>query len=205
MLLQIHPQNPSDRHITQVVNCLRDGGVIIYPTDTVYGIGCDILNAKAVEKLCNIRQIKPEKSQFSFVCYNLKHISDYTLPFDKHIYKLMNRNLPGAFTFILNASNTVPRTLRLKRKSVGIRVPDNKIALAIVEQLGNPIMSASLKYPDDDLLQYPTNPEEIYEQYGSLVDIVIDGGMGGNMPSTVVDCTGNDYQILRQGIGELIE
>jgi len=186
-----------------VVNCLKNGGIIIYPTDTVYGIGCDILNHRAVERLCGLRRIKPEKAVFSFICYDLSNISDFTLPFDKHIYKLMNKNLPGPFTFILQASNSVPKLLRSKRKTIGIRIPENNIARAIVKQLGNPIMSASLKNDDVDFEEYPTDPEEIYEQFGNSVDMVIDGGNGQITPSTIVDCTRSDIEIVRQGLGEL--
>jgi len=203
MLIAIHPETPSERKITEVVNCLKNGGIIIYPTDTVYGIGCDILNHRAVERLCSLRRIKPEKAVFSFICYDLSNISDFTLPFDKHIYKLMNKNLPGPFTFILQASNAVPKLLRSKRKTIGIRIPENNIARAIVKQLGNPIMSASLKNDDVDFEEYLTDPEEIYEQFGNSVDMVIDGGNGQITPSTIVDCTGSDIEIVRQGLGEL--
>lgn len=205
MLLAIHPQNPQEKKIKEVAECLKDGGLIIYPTDTVYGIGCDIFNARAIERICIIKGVKPEKATFSFVCHDLSHLSDFTLPFDKQVYKLMNKHLPGPYTFILNAANTVPKLLRSKRKTVGIRVPDNKIAQAIVKALGNPILSASLKYNIDaeDVLEYPTDPEEIFAQYGQLVDMVIDGGFGNNTPSTVIDCAGAEIEIIRQGLGEL--
>lgn len=205
MLLSIHPQNPQEKKIKEVAECLKNGGLIIYPTDTVYGIGCDIFNARAIERVCLIKGVKPEKATFSFVCHDLSHLSEYTLPFDKQVYKLMNKNLPGPYTFILNAANTVPKLLRSKRKTVGIRVPDSEIVRAIVKALGNPILSASLKYNTDteDILEYPTDPEEIFAQYGQLVDMVIDGGFGNNTPSTVIDCTGAEIEIIRQGLGEL--
>ncbi|PSJ74913.1 threonylcarbamoyl-AMP synthase [Sphingobacteriales bacterium UPWRP_1] len=206
MLLRIHPETPQERKIKEVAECLKNGGIIIYPTDTVYGIGCDIFNARAIERVCAIKEVKPEKANFSFVCHDLSHLSDFVLPFDKQVYKLMNKNLPGPFTFILNAANTVPKLLRSKRKTVGIRVPDNTIARAIVKELGNPILSASLKYNsnEEDILEYPTDPEEIHEQYEQLVDIVIDGGFGNNTPSTIIDCTGSEITIVRQGLGELL-
>ncbi|QQS27666.1 MAG: threonylcarbamoyl-AMP synthase [Sphingobacteriales bacterium] len=203
MLIVIHPETPSDRKINEVVNCLKNGGLIIYPTDTVYGIGCDIFNHRAVERLCQLKRIKPEKSFFSFVCYDLSNLAEFTLPFDKSVYKLMNKNLPGPFTFILNASNSVPKVLRSKRKTIGIRVPDNAIARAIVQQLGNPIMSSSLIIDQPDFDEYPVDPTEIYEQFGDKVDLVIDGGTGHNAPSTIVDCTGSEIEIVRQGMGEL--
>ncbi|OWY22425.1 threonylcarbamoyl-AMP synthase [Sphingobacteriales bacterium UPWRP_1] len=206
MLLRIHPETPQERKIKEAADCLKNGGIIIYPTDTVYGIGCDIFNVRAIERVCAIKEIKPEKANLSFVCHDLSHLSDFALPFDKQVYKLMNKNLPGPFTFILNAANTVPKLLRSKRKTVGIRVPDNAIARAIVRELGNPILSASLKFTTDeeDVLEYPTDPEEIYEQYEQLVDIVIDGGYGNNTPSTIVDCTEPEITIVRQGLGELL-
>lgn len=203
MLIVIHPETPSDRKINEVVNCLKNGGLIIYPTDTVYGIGCDIFNHRAVERLCQLKRIKPEKSFFSFVCYDLSNLAEFTLPFDKSVYKLMNKNLPGPFTFILNASNSVPKVLRSKRKTIGIRVPDNTIARSIVQQLGNPIMSSSLIIDQPDFDEYPVDPTEIYEQFGEKVDLVIDGGTGHNVPSTIVDCTGSEIEIVRQGMGEL--
>jgi tRNA threonylcarbamoyl adenosine modification protein (Sua5/YciO/YrdC/YwlC family) len=202
MLIKIYPENPDDRHIMQAVEVLQRGGIIIYPTDTIYGIGCDIFNQKAIEKIAHIKGIKPENSQFSFVCHSLSHISDYTRQIDTPVFKLMKRNLPGPFTFILHANNNVPKLLRSNKKTVGIRVPDNIIARLIVKELGHPILSSSVK-DDDEVLEYTTDPELIHEKYADLVDLVIDGGYGGNEASTVIDCTGNIPEITRQGIGEL--
>lgn len=201
MLLEIHPKNPDKRKIKTVIECLQDGGTIIYPTDTVYGIGCDITKAKAIEKICQIKGIKPQKANLSFICQDLRHIADYTLPFSKSIYKMMNRNLPGPFTFILRGNNQLPKLFK-KKKTVGIRVPDNPIALAIVEELGNPLLSTSLKI-EDDISEYLTDPYEIYEEFGKLVDIVIDGDFGDNRVSTVVDCTSGEVEVIREGKGEL--
>lgn len=202
MLLKIHPENPELRKIKIVTDCLRDGGVIIYPTDTIYGLGCDINKPRAVEKIARLKDIKPEKANFSFICYDLKHISDYTKQFDTWVYKLMKKALPGPFTFILNANNNVPKLFQSKKNTVGIRIPNNNIARQIVLELGNPIMTTSL-HISDDILQYPTDPEEIYEEYKNKVDIVIDGGYGNNLSSTVVDCTENFPYIVREGAGNI--
>ena len=202
MLIKIYPENPNPKAIEQVAETLKKGGIIIYPTDTVYGLGCDITNQKAVEKICRIRGIKPEKANFSFICSDLRHISDFTKPIDTTIFRLLKKALPGPFTFILNANNNVPKLLSSNKKTVGIRVPDNDIAREIVKALGNPILSTSIK-DDDELIEYSTDPELIYEKYESLVDLVIDGGYGGNEPSTVVDCTSGDFDIIREGKGKL--
>lgn len=202
MLLKIYPENPSEKEVEKVVNILRNGGVIIYPTDTVYGLGCDISNQKAIERVCQIRNIKPEKANLSFVCYDLSHLSDYTKPVDTQLFRLLKKALPGPFTFIFNASGLVPKLLNSKKKTVGIRVPDNTIAREIVRMLGNPIVSTSI-HDDDEIIEYSTDPELIYEKYGDLVDVVIDGGYGGNEASTVVDCTGSSPEIVRQGKGLL--
>jgi tRNA threonylcarbamoyl adenosine modification protein (Sua5/YciO/YrdC/YwlC family) len=199
MLLKIHPDNPGDRAINQVVECLKNGGVIIFPTDTVYALGCDIHQHKAVEKLCRIKGIKLEKANFSFICFDLSHISDFTQQFDREVYKLMKRNLPGPFTFILNANNNVPNLFKFKKKTIGIRVPDNNIAREIVKVSGNPIMSTSLH--NDDIFEYHTDPELIFEEYGNLVDMVIDGGIGGTEASTIIDCTVLPPIVIRQGKG----
>lgn len=202
MLLKIYPENPNPRAIEQVVDCLKRGGVIIYPTDTVYGLGCDITNQKAIERVCQIRGLKPEKANLSFICYDLSHLSNYTKPVDTTVFRILKSHLPGPFTFIFNASGQVPKLLNSKKKTVGIRVPDNNIAREIVNQLGNPIVSTSI-HDDDEILEYSTDPELIYEKYQQLVDIVIDGGYGGNEPSTVVDCTSGEMEIVRQGKGIL--
>ncbi len=201
-LLHIHPENPQPRQIAEAVDVLRRGGVIIYPTDTIYGLGCSILQPKAIERICLIKGIKPEKAHFSFICADLSHISDYTRPIDTPTFKMMRRALPGPFTFILNASNEVPRLLQTKKRTVGIRVPDHAIAQALVAELGHPILSTSL-HAQDEILQYPTDPELIHEEYESRVDLVIEGGMGELIASTVVDCTGDEVVILREGAGDL--
>jgi len=202
MLLKIHPENPSPRQIKTVVDCLNDGGVIIYPTDTIYGIGCNIFASRAVDRVAKIKGIRKEKANFSFVCHDLSHISDFTRPLDNSVYKLMKSSLPGPFTYILNGNNNVPKIFQSKKKTVGIRVPDNKIILEIVRELGHPIMSTSV-HDDDEIIEYTTDPELIYEKYGKQVDIVIDGGFGDNEPSTIIDCTSGDILILRQGKGIL--
>jgi len=201
-LLKIYPENPAPRHILQAVECLRNGGIIIYPTDTVYGIGCDITNAKACERIANLRGIKIEKANFSFVCHDLSHIADFTLPVDTYVFRLMKAALPGPFTFILPANGNVPKLFKNKKKTVGIRIPDNNIARAIVLELGNPILSAST-HPEDQLNEYAADPELLWEQYKDKVDMVIDGGAGGLIPSTVVDCSGDEPVVLRQGKGDL--
>ncbi len=202
MLLKIYPDNPDQRKIITVVDVLKQGGIIIFPTDTVYGLGCDIYNHKAVEKIARIKGINLAKANFSFICYDLSHLSDFTKQIDNNIYKLMNKNLPGAFTFILPANNKVPKIFKSKKKTVGIRIPDNNIAREIVNQLGNPIMTTSI-YDEDEIIEYTTDPELIYEKYKNLVDAVIDGGYGNNEASTVVDCTGEEIEVIRQGVGEL--
>src|ERR1700759_5122529 len=202
MLIKIYPENPNPKAIEQVVEVLRKGGLIIYPTDTVYGLGCDITNHKAIEAICKIRNIKPEKANFSFICYDLSHISDYIKPIDNTTFRVLKKALPGPFTFIFNASGQVPKLLSSNKKTVGIRVPDNEIARCIVKELGNPILSTSIK-DEDEIIEYSTDPELIYEKYQDMVDIVIDGGYGGNVASTVVDCTSGDFEVLREGKGEL--
>jgi tRNA threonylcarbamoyl adenosine modification protein (Sua5/YciO/YrdC/YwlC family) len=200
MLISIHPQNPAPRQIAQVVEILRKGGVIIYPTDTVYGIGCDIFNQKAVEKVARIKGVKPEKANFSFICHDLSHISDFSKHFDNRTFKLMKKYLPGPFTFILPANTNIPKLFKNKKKTIGIRIPDNNIPLEIVRELGNPLLTTSL-HDSDDFLDYITDPELIEEEYSNLVDAVIDGGYGNNVPSTILDCTNGDIEIIRQGLG----
>ena len=202
MLIKIHPKNPGPRQIKTVVECLYDGGIIIYPTDTIYGLGCDIYKSKAVEKIAFIKGIKKEKANFSFICHNLSQLSDYTKPIGNEIYKLMKASLPGPFTFILNANNKVPKLFQSKKKSVGIRIPDNNIVSEIVKELGNPIMSTSI-HDEDEIIEYTTDPELIHEKYKNIVDIVIDGGYGDNEASTIVDCTTDEIMILREGKGIL--
>lgn len=204
MLIRIYEDNPNEKALEQVAAVLKKGGLIIYPTDTVYGLGCDIHNQKAIEKICRIRGIKPEKANFSFVCYDLSHISDYIKPIDNTIFRVLKKALPGPFTFIFNANNNVPKLLSSNKKTVGIRVPDSTIARCIVKTLGNPIISTSI-HDDDEIIEYSTDPELIHEKWADLVDLVIDGGYGENVPSTVVDCTANDFEIMRQGKGILEE
>ena len=200
MLLKIYENNPNERELKKVVDVLRNGGLVIYPTDTIYGIGCDIYNAKAVEKVARIKGINLKKANLSFICYDLSHISDFTKPLNNHVFKMMKKHLPGPFTFIVNANNNVPKLFKNNKKTVGIRVPDNNIIRTLVDLLGNPILSTSVK-EDDDILEYSTDPELIHEKFSDLVDIVIDGGYGGNEPSTVIDCTSDEIEITRQGLG----
>jgi tRNA threonylcarbamoyl adenosine modification protein (Sua5/YciO/YrdC/YwlC family) len=203
MILKIHPETPSERQINTVVECLRNGGVIIYPTDTIYSIGCDLKNHRAVERVARIKGISLEKAHFSLICYDLSDLSEYAKVLDTGIFKILKKNLPGAFTFILPASSHVPKLFTSKKKTIGIRVPDNNITREIVKELGNPIVATSIR-DDDSILEYITDPEIIYEKYEKLVDIVIDGGYGGNLPSTIVNCTGEELTIQRQGKGTLI-
>ncbi|MBC6697887.1 L-threonylcarbamoyladenylate synthase [Hymenobacter puniceus] len=202
-LLRIHPENPPQNRIQQVVDVLRRGGIIIYPTDTVYGIGCDIHNAKAVDKLCRIKGLNPEKAMLSFICADLSHISDYAHGITTPTYKVIKRALPGPFTFIFEASSKVPRQAGRQRKTVGIRVPDNQIIIQLVRELGNPIMSTSVREDENTLDEYVTDPDLIFEKYRSLVDLVIDGGFGNNVPSTIIDCTNDDFELVRQGAGDI--
>lgn len=202
MYLELYPDNIDMRKMKQIVDCLRNGGIIIYPTDTVYGLGCDIYNRDAIEKVCRLKKVKPEKMNFSFVCYDLSHISEFTLNLDTPTYKLMRRCLPGPFTFILNANNSIPKLFKNNKRTIGIRVPDNNIARTIVHELGNPILSTSIHH-EDDIIDYITEAYSIYERYEHTVDIVIDGGTGGIVPSTVIDCTHDEPVIIREGLGVL--
>lgn len=202
LLIKIYPENPNERQLRTVVECLRDGGIVVYPTDTIYGIGCDIYKSKTIERISELRGIKPGKSTFSFICSDLSQLSDYCKPIDTTIFKVMKANLPGPFTFILNANNNVPRHIQTKRKTVGIRIPNNTIPIEMVRLLGNPIMSSSV-HDDDEILEYTTDPELIYEKFANSVDLVIDAGFGGNIPSTVLDCTEGEVKIIREGKGIL--
>ncbi len=199
MLIRIHPEDPQPRLIKQLVECLKDGGVIVYPTDTIYGLGCDINQHKAIERICKIKNVDPQKAQLSFICSDLSHLSDYTKSIDTPLYRMLKNYLPGPYTFILPSSKQVPKILQSKKSTVGIRVPDNNICKHILDELGNPILSASL--PGDMVEEY-TDPEVIYENFGDKVDFVIDGGIGSMIPSTVVDCTTDDWFVVRQGQGE---
>ncbi|HMQ00072.1 MAG TPA: L-threonylcarbamoyladenylate synthase [Cyclobacteriaceae bacterium] len=201
-LIHIHPQNPEKRKIDIVVNVLQKGGIIVYPTDTVYGIGCDLLNRRSIERLCQIIEVSPKKLDLSFICNDLGQISKFVKRLDTPVFKVLKKALPGPFTFIFESSSNVPKILDVNKKTVGIRIPDNNIARMIVEQLGNPLITSSIK-DDDEILEYTTDPEIIYEDFKHKVDLVIDGGFGGNIPSTVVDCTQGDFEVLRQGLGEI--
>lgn len=202
MLIRIYNDNPNPKAIEQAVDILKKGGVIIYPTDTVYGIGCDITNHKAIERVCQIRGLKPDKANLSFICYDLTGISQYTKPFDTTVFRVLKKALPGPFTFIFNASGQVPKLLSSKKKTVGIRVPDNNIVRETVKLLGNPIVTTSIR-DEDDIIEYSTDPELIHEKYEDTVDLVIDGGYGDNVASTVVDLTGGEFDVIREGKGDL--
>lgn len=202
MLLEIFPFNIDERKINKVVEVLKNGGLIIYPTDTVYGLGCDIYNKQAVEKICKIKGIKPEKMNFSMICSDLSHISEYTVQFDNTIFRLMKRAFPGAYTFILKAGHQIPKIFKNNKKTIGIRIPDHQIPLVIVEKLGNPILTTSIHH-EDEVLDYITDPYAIYERFENIVDIVIDGGAGGIQPSTIIDCSNGMPTITRKGAGSL--
>jgi tRNA threonylcarbamoyl adenosine modification protein (Sua5/YciO/YrdC/YwlC family) len=203
-LIKIYPENPDPRRIQKIVDILRDGGVIIYPTDTIYGMGCDIFNQKAIERICQIKGVKPQKHNFSFICYDLSNIAEFTRALSTPVFKLMKKALPGPFTFILEANNKVPKLLNNKKKTVGIRVPDHPIPRILVKELGQPILTTSIR-DEDDVIEYSTDPELIYEKYKDIVDAVVDGGYGNNVASTVIDCTGEEIEIVRQGKGEINE
>ena len=202
MLLKIHPKNPEPRHIKKVVECLKDGGVIIYPTDTVYGFGCDVHSRKAMQKLCRLKKINIKKHNLSFVCYDLSHVSEFSKHLNTSTYKLMKKALPGPYTFILNASKNIPKLFKNKKKEIGIRIPDNNIAREIVKELGNPIVTTSVK--DKDLIiEYSTDPNLIYEYFGNKVDLVISAGYGESIPSTIIRCTDSYHKITREGKGDI--
>jgi tRNA threonylcarbamoyl adenosine modification protein (Sua5/YciO/YrdC/YwlC family) len=202
MLIRLYNENPKLKDILKAVEILRNGGVIIYPTDTIYGIGCDITKPKAVERVARIKNIRPDKPDCSFIFYDLSHISDYCKPIPNSIFKLIKKNLPGPFTFVLNANSNIPKLFKSSKKSIGIRVPDNNIIREIVRELGNPILSTSV-HDDDVINEYITDPELIHEKYKDQVDLVIDGGYGDNIPSTVLDCTSGEPMLLRIGKGVL--
>ncbi|MDR1667080.1 MAG: threonylcarbamoyl-AMP synthase [Bacteroidales bacterium] len=204
MIVKIYPENPNIKQIEAVVRLLHDDGVIIYPTDTVYGIGCDIYNRKAIDRIAKIKGRDIEKANFSFICHDLSHLSEYARQVSNTTFKLMKRHLPGPFTFILNASNKVPKLMESRKKTVGIRIPAHSVALSIVEQFGNPILSTSIER-NDSMVEYTTDPELIHEKYEGMVDMVIDSGFGRYEYSTVIDCTGDEPKILRQGLGILVE
>jgi tRNA threonylcarbamoyl adenosine modification protein (Sua5/YciO/YrdC/YwlC family) len=199
MLLAVHPSNPQQRLIRNIADCLLSGGVIIYPTDTIYGLGCDIFKPKAIEKVTRIKQVDRAKAQLSFICYDLSDLSQYTKSISTPQFRLLKNHLPGPYTFILPASKQVPKILQSKKKTIGLRIPENRIARAIVRELGHPILSASL--PGEKVEEF-TDPEEIHRHFENLVDLVVDGGTGGMIPSTVIDCTGPAAVLIRKGLGE---
>lgn len=200
MLVKIYPENPAPRHVSLVVNTIKEGGLVIYPTDSVYAIGCDMNNQDAIDRLCQVIGKKPEEANLALICYDLKNISEYCIPFSNSVYKLMRSSLPGAYTFILKSNNKVPKLFKNKKKEIGIRVPDNNIPREIVFELGNPIVTASIKMKDE-INEYPTDAETIYEQFKNKVDLVIDGGPGNTEHSTVLDCTGDEVVLIREGKG----
>jgi|TARA_B110000908_G_scaffold39774_2_gene48147 tRNA threonylcarbamoyl adenosine modification protein (Sua5/YciO/YrdC/YwlC family) len=202
MFIEINPENPNPRGISKIVECLKDGGVVIYPTDTIYGIGCDIFQPKAVERIAKIKGIDLKKQNFSFICSDLSHLSDYALPIDRSLYKIMRKVLPGPYTFILNANSNIPKLFKIKKKTVGIRVPNHNIPLQLVDQIGNPLLTTSL-IENTDNIESNIEPSIIYENYKNKVDIVIDGGLGKLTPSTVLDCTQSEIEIIREGLGDL--
>ncbi|MBX7124610.1 MAG: threonylcarbamoyl-AMP synthase [Cyclobacteriaceae bacterium] len=202
-LLQIHPVNPEPRKIAQAVEVLREGGIIVYPTDTIYGIGCDLLNRRAVERLCRVLDLKPQKLDLSFICLDFSHVTQYVRSLETSAFKVMRRTLPGPYTYLFESNSSVPKILGVNKKTVGIRIPDHPIPLAIVRELGNPLITSSIK--NDDLIrEYTTDPSEIFEDFKDKVDLVIDGGTGGNVPSTVIDFSGAEPQVIRVGLGEVI-
>lgn len=201
-IIKINPETPPQQRILEVVDVLRKGGIIIYPTDSVYAMGCDLFNQKAIQRLCQLKQVKPDKANFSFICYDLSDISNYVKQLHNNHFKLMKKVLPGPFTFILNATNQVPKMVQTNRKTVGIRVPDNNIPRQLVRELGNPIITTSIK-DQDEIVEYSTDPELIYDDFKHQVDIVIDGGYGNNVATTILDCTNDDIQIIREGLGDI--
>ena len=200
-LVKMYNENPNQKWIEKIVKILKNGGLIIYPTDTVYGLGCDISNNKALEKIAKIKGVKLEKANFSFICYDLSNLSEYIKQIDTPTYKILKRALPGAYTFILNGNNNLPKVFK-KKKTVGIRIPDSNIIREIVKQLGNPIVSTSI-HDEDDVIEYTTDPELIFEKWKNTVDIVIDGGYGDNLASTVIDLTTDTIEIIREGKGDI--
>ena len=204
MIIKINPLNPNPRSIANVVECLKDGGTIIYPTDTIYGIGCDIFQQKAVKKIAKIKNIDLKKQNFSFVCSSLSQLSHFTLPINRNTYKSINSVLPGPYTFILKANNSIPKLFKIKKKTIGIRIPNHNIPKMLVSELGNPILSSSV-HDDDKFIKYSTDPELIHKKYSNQIDIVIDSGIGSSVPSTVIDYSSGKLEIIRKGLGEINE
>ena len=202
MLIKIHPETPFERQIIQVVEILKGGGILIFPTDTVYGLGCDITRPRAVERVAQVKGVKIEKANFSLIFNDLSQLSDYTKPFNNSVFKLIKQHIPGPYTFILESNSRVPKIFRSKKKTIGIRIPNNNIIRQIVRDLGNPVLTTSI-HDEDEILDYTTDPELIHDHYANLVDCVIDGGYGSNHPSTVIDCTGYQPVMIRQGLGQM--
>ncbi len=202
MLIKIHPEKPSEKAIDQVTDILLKGGVIIYPTDTVYALGCDMYNNKAIEKIAQLKKLDPQKALFTFICTDISEISNYVTPIPNNIFKTIKKLVPGPYTFILNANNNVPKILKQNRKTIGIRVADNNITREIIKHLGHPILSSSLIDTSDEITEYYTDPQEIYHEYKNKVDLIIDGGFGNVIPSTILDCTKEDIEVIREGAGE---
>jgi tRNA threonylcarbamoyl adenosine modification protein (Sua5/YciO/YrdC/YwlC family) len=202
MLIKLFNENPNQRHIRRIVDILEEGGIIIYPTDTVYAMGCDIKASKAIEKIARLKGVNPNNPDLSLIFHDMSQLSEYTVIHDNNLFKLLKRNLPGPFTFIVQANNQIPRLFKNRKKTVGIRIPDNNIVLELVRELGRPIITASVHDPDE-IIEYTTDPELIHEKYSDFADVVIDGGYGNNEASTIVDCTGDEIAIIRQGLGIL--
>ena len=203
MLIKIYPENPNPREVKKIVEIIDNGGLVIYPTDTIYGVGCDMMQPKAVARLAKLQGLDMDKAYFSFIFNDLSQISEYTKPMSNAAFKLLKRNVPGPFTFIFEANNNIPKLFKTRRKTVGIRVPDNNIIRSIVSELGRPMLSSSVHDVEDEVTEYITDPELIHERYGNVVDAVIDGGYGDNQPSTVIDCTTDEFEVIREGKGEI--
>ncbi|GAB4202102.1 MAG: L-threonylcarbamoyladenylate synthase [Bacteroidia bacterium] len=201
-MIKINPEKPQEKEIEKVVNVLKDSGVIIYPTDTVYALGCDIYQNKAIERIARLKKIDPEKALFTFICTDISDISSYVLPIPNSVFKTIKKLIPGPYTFVLNANNNVPKILKQNRKTIGIRVADNNITREIIHQLGNPLLSSSLIDENNDITEYYTDPQDIYNEYKNKVDLIIDGGYGNVVPSTILDCTKDEIELIRQGAGE---
>ena len=202
MRIEIHPETPQLRKVRQVVDVLEKGGIIIYPTDTVYGLGCDIFNQKAVDRICHLRGLDPKKAMLSFICKDISQISSFTPPLDNTVFKLLKKNLPGPFTFVLKSNSTVPKLFKNRKRTIGVRIPNHPVPLAIVDMLGRPILTTSLK-SDDEIAEYFTDPLDFYDDFKKLVDLTVDAGVGKNIPSTVVDCTPDKPEVIRMGAGVL--
>jgi len=202
MLIKLYPENPAPRHLKTITECLMDGGVIIYPTDTVYGFGCSIHKPKAAERIAKLKSIDFKKHDFSIICKDISQLTDYVRPIPNHIFRILKKALPGPYTFILDANNSVPKLIHRKKKQVGIRIPDNNITHEIINYLGNPLLSSSVLH-DDEILEYRTDPELIYDRYKDMVDIVVHGGFGNNNPSTIINCSNGEIEVLREGLGTI--